>query len=102
MNIKTQTGLMKTIIIIIIAVIILGYFGFDLRTIIESESVQQNLIYAWSFVVNIWENYLQRPALYLWNDIFIDLIWESFVDNMERIKGGKPTDIELNAVESVE
>jgi len=102
MKINTQTGLMKTVIIVIIAVIILGYFGFDLRTIIESDSVQQNLIYVWNFVVNVWNNYLERPALYLWNDIFIDLIWESFVDNMERIKDGQPTDIELNAPEPAE
>ncbi len=99
---NTQGGFVKTIIIVVIAVIVLGYFGFDLRTIIESESVQKNLLYVWNFVVNVWENYLQRPALYLWNDIFIDLIWESFVDNMERIKDGEPTVLEQNAPEPVE
>ncbi|MFC1720875.1 hypothetical protein ACFL0K_01330 [Patescibacteria group bacterium] len=98
---NTQGGLIKTIIIIIIAVIILGYFGFDLRSIMESEPVQKNLSYVWNFIVNIWDNYLQRPALYLWNDIFIDLIWESFIDNMDRIKEGEPTDLELNAPEPV-
>ncbi len=86
MLMNTQTGFIKTILLIIIALIVLGYFGFDIRGIIESEQVQKNLFYVWSFVVSVWDNYLQKPIMYLWNDIFIELIWGTFVENLNQIK----------------
>jgi len=87
-------GFLKLILIIIIAIIILSYFGFDLRSIIEAERTQTNLDYVWGIVTNVWDTYLVEPVSYLWNDVFIDLIWESFIDNLERIKAGQPTTIE--------
>ena len=94
--INRQRGLIKLIIIIIIAIIVLSYFGFDLRSIVEAPQTQDNLGYVWGFVVSIWDNYLKGPILYFWNNIFIDLLWETFVSNFERIKAGEPTDFELN------
>ncbi|MBU4479853.1 hypothetical protein KKG48_00205 [Patescibacteria group bacterium] len=93
-NKNNQSGFIKWILIIIIAIIILSYFNFDLRAIVESPETQGNLGYAWGLVVIVWDDYLAGPILYLWNDIFIDLLWDSFVDNLERIKGGEPTTIE--------
>ena len=87
-------GLIKWIIIILIAVIVLSFFGFDLRTIIESDLTQNNLGYLWGIGVTVWNEYLSRPILYFWHNIFINLLWDSFVENMERIKAGKPTTIE--------
>ncbi len=87
-------GLIKWIVIILIAVIVLSYFGFDLRAIIESDATQSNLEYPWGIGVLIWNNYLSQPILYFWHNIFIDLLWNSFVDNMERIRDGEPTTIE--------
>lgn len=92
--INKQQGFIKLIIIIIIAIIILSYLGFDLRAIVESPESQGNLGYVWGLVVGVWDTYLVGPASYLWNDIFIDLLWDSFVDNLERVKGGDPTTIE--------
>jgi len=87
-------GLVKFIIIIIVAIIVLSYFGFNLRSVVESPTTQGNLSYVWGGVVYVWSGYLERPASYLWNDIFIDLLWNSFVYNLERIKGGGTTTIE--------
>jgi len=89
-----QSGFIKLIFIIIIAIIILSYFGFDLRTIVESPETQGNLGYVWEGVTYVWVNWLSLPANYLWNDVFINLLWDSFIDNMERIKGGQATTIE--------
>lgn len=87
-------GLIKWIVIIVIAVIVLSYFGFDLRSIVESDATQNNLGYVWGGVVTVWNEYLSQPILYFWNNIFIDLLWNSFVDNMGRIKEGRATTIE--------
>jgi len=90
-------GLIKLVILIVIVILALSYFGFDLKTFIESDQTQGNLKYVWGFVVNVWQNYLKGPLTYLWDEIFIKLIWESFTGNMEKIKSGEPTDLELNA-----
>jgi hypothetical protein len=70
MNRKTNGGFIKWVIIIVIALIILGYYGFDVREAIESPTTQSNLIYAKQVVSNIWHNYLRVPTLYIWSQIF--------------------------------
>jgi len=90
-------GLIKFIVLIIIAIVILSYFGFNLREIVESPESQGNLGYVWGLVVSVWDNYLARPLRYLWNDIFVDILWAGFISNMERLRDGQPTDIELAA-----
>lgn len=66
-----KKGLIKTIIVIVIALIVLGYFGFNVADIINGPTVQANLHAAWDFVSNIWTNYLAAPVTYiagiLWN-----------------------------------
>ncbi len=81
-------GLIKWIFLIIIAIIILSYLGFDLRSIVEADETQNNLNYVWGGVVMVWDNYLANPVLYFWQNIFLDLIWSAFVENMENINGG--------------
>ncbi len=92
-----QEGLIKIIIIIIIFLLVLSYLGINLRSIIESESFQNNWNYAREGVKYIWQSYLSNPAKYLWYNVFIDLIWESFIDNMERIKDGQELKVIENA-----
>ncbi|MBA4320420.1 MAG: hypothetical protein C0412_18640 [Flavobacterium sp.] len=58
-------GLIKTIIIIVIALIILGYFGFNIKDIINSSAVQANLHAAWDFILMVWNNYLAAPVIYV-------------------------------------
>ena len=65
---KTNTynrGLIKMIIVIIIAIIILSYYGFDLKNIITSDQVQKNLSYVWGFVVALWDLFIH----YVWTPI---------------------------------
>lgn len=90
---KEQSGFMKLIILIIIVVFILSYFGINLRSIVNNEDFQNNLNYVWGGVKYVWHTYLANPAKYLWYNIFIDLLWDSFVENMQRIKQGQ--DIEM-------
>ncbi|MCR4330751.1 MAG: hypothetical protein NUV49_02635 [Patescibacteria group bacterium] len=88
MQSRRQGGFVKLLVLFVILIIIISYFGIDLRAIVESPETQGNLGYVWSLAVTLWDNYLARPVLYFWNNIFIDLLWESFVNNMERIKNG--------------
>ena len=91
---KTKKGIVKTIILIVIALLILSYYGFDLRKTVESPTTQSNFSYATNFVVSIWHSYLEKPVMYLWNDIFLKLIWSSAVKNLENISNDKPMELQ--------
>jgi len=95
-NIPTNRGLVKIIILIVIALLILSYFGFNLRTLISSPTTQDNFGYVASSTTTVWDKYLKKPASYVWNDIFIDLIWEPAIDNLKRINNGEKDDILLS------
>ncbi len=85
----TNQGLIKFIILLIIAIIVLGFFGISLKAVFMKETVQENLWFVWNGARYVWDNYLAGPANYAWN-IFYNLLWRSFVENAERIRGGKP------------
>ena len=70
-------GFIKIIIILVLALIILGYFGFDIRDILEKPLVQKNLNYVWNFVIFVWDHYLKTPAVFIWDRVIIDLIWDN-------------------------
>ncbi len=92
-----QTGLIKIIVIIIILIGILSYFGISVRSIIENNLFQENIGYILNWIRYIWNTYLIGPAKYIWNDIFINLLWNSFIENMQRIKEGRNPEIMENA-----
>ncbi|MCX6719304.1 MAG: hypothetical protein NTZ38_02940 [Candidatus Taylorbacteria bacterium] len=61
----SSRGLVKFIILIIIALIILGYFGYNLRSIIDSPTVHDNLAYVWDLTVRFWNYCLKAPLEYI-------------------------------------
>jgi amino acid transporter len=73
-----QGGLIKMIIIIIIAILILSWFGVDIKKFFESEQVKNNLGYVWNYVSGIWHDYLAAPAQKVW-DVWIQYIWDPLI-----------------------
>ena len=63
---KKQGGFIKLLVLfVILIVIVISYLGIDLRAIVQSPETQGNLGYVWGLVVTVWDNYLERPVLYL-------------------------------------
>lgn len=89
-------GLVKLVILIVVAILVLSYLGFDLKTFIESDQTQGNLKYVWAFAVDVWQNYIKGPLTYLWDEVFIRYIWSAFTSNMDKLKSGEPTDLEVS------
>ena len=89
--------IIKLILIIIALVLVLSFFGVDIKSAAESPQTQKNIAYVVGIGKSVWDKYLSKPILYFWQNIFIDLLWESFVSNMKRIKQGEPTDLQLMA-----
>jgi hypothetical protein len=84
-----------------IVILVLSYFKVNIKSVVESDEAQENIGYVKDETKSFWDEYLKEPAEYLWNDIFIDIFWQSFISNMERIRDGKTTDYE-NAAPSVD
>lgn len=89
---RGERGLIRWILLIIIALVLASYFfDFSVKEAVEDEQTQSNFSYIQTNLTELWNEHLKSTADYLWNNVFIDLIWESFVDNMERLKDGENT-----------
>lgn len=86
MNKNSQKGIVTVIILVVVALIILGYFGFDLRRIVESPQVQENLTYAW--------NMIKLPFLWVWN--FLIGLWQAFEAHLTNLIGGESNILDPN------
>lgn len=93
---KTNRGLIKLLILILIALIVLGYYGISVRSAVQNPTTQDNISYVWNGVVYVWDTYLKGPATYLWN-IFVNDIWNPAITNLEAIKNGQPSTLDSNA-----
>lgn len=85
--------MIRLLVIIILLLVILGLLGVSVQhDVVENPGVQENTSYVGSGVVHFWNTYLANPASYLWDDIFVDILWAAFVENMERLRNGEAPD----------
>lgn len=98
-NFNRQKGvsLIGILVLAFILILVLSYFGISVKSVVESPTGQENISYVGGGTRNLWNDYLKAPASYLWNDILVNIFWKSFVNNMERIRDGQPTDYETSA-----
>ncbi len=68
-----QNGWIQIVVIIIVAVLILSYFGFNIEDAVESEAAQENFSYLGRLFVALWDNFLSIPVLWLYNNILIPI-----------------------------
>ena len=87
-------SLIGMLILGFIIILILSYYKISLKSVVESPVAQDNIQYVQGQGRDIWTDYLQKPADYLWNKVFKDILWASFINNMERIRDGKKTELE--------
>ena len=93
---KGGISIVGILILGFIVILVLSYFKISVKSVVESPTGQENISYVGGGTVNLWDTYLKEPASYLWNDIFVNIFWKSFVNNMERIRDGQPTDYQVN------
>lgn len=70
---NTNKGLLKMIFVILIILLILAYFGFNLRTIVASQTFQDNWNFLTGLAVNLWNNILKGPVTWLWDNLLAPL-----------------------------
>ena len=75
---QKDRGFIKLILLLIIFILLLSYFGFDLRGIAESPQAKSNFSYVWNFIAYVWNTFLLGPVTWLWN----------FLINLFKASGG--------------
>ena len=66
---RGNRGFVKTILLIVVGLIVLGFFGYNLKDIIDSPTVNENLTYVWKLVVTTWNTFVAEPFVWLWDKI---------------------------------
>jgi|SRR3989344_762845 len=89
--------MIRIFIFVVIVLLVLSYFGFNVRSLAESPTTRENFSFVTTFIVDIWNDYLKRPATFLWKDIFIKLIWNPAIENLQKINSGEGNEIPSNA-----
>ncbi len=84
---KGQGGFFQAIVLIIIALVVLGFFGLNIQTVFDSPTVKKNLGYAWGLVKTIWNNLLAKPARFIWDKVIIGLGLEGLKKLKDAIPG---------------
>jgi len=81
----------------VILMFVLSYFNISFKTAVEKPAVQDNAKYVEGTGRSLWNEYLKKPADYLWNEVWVKIFWASFITNMEDIRDHKPTDMQKMA-----
>lgn len=71
---KKDQGFIKWILLIIVALIVLGYYGFDVKKAIDAPTTQSNLNWFKETCIWIWNYILRIPATFLWENVLLPLI----------------------------
>jgi hypothetical protein len=67
MKINDQRGIIKTIVIVLIGIILLSYFGIDLQKATQTDLFRKNLSFTWDTVVMVWTDYIYGPVVGLFH-----------------------------------
>jgi len=89
--------MIKYIILGIILLLVVSYFGFSVQEVVEAPLTQNNFSYVWNGITYVWNQWLAAPILYFWHNIFVGLLWNSFIHNLGKINEGAPTELEAAA-----
>ena len=77
--------MIKWIIIFIILILVVSYFGVNIQSVVNSPAGQSNFSYVSNGAVYVWNNYLSAPFNYIWNTVGATL-WNAFTQGIQNIK----------------
>ena len=67
-------GLVRTAILIGIVLILLAYFGLNLRGIVASQTFQDNWQFVSGLAIDIWTKYLSVAIMFFWDRVISPLL----------------------------
>ncbi len=75
-------GFLKILIIIFIGLVILAYFGVDVRKHAEAPWVAATIGWIVDTTFYIWTNFLKAPTVYVWNEVVLGVIWPTISSHL--------------------
>jgi hypothetical protein len=81
----------------VLVILALSFYHISIQSVAESPEAQGNFNYVAHVAQSLWHDYFERSATFIWREIWVKIFWNSFVNNMERLRDGKPTDIQTNS-----
>ena len=93
-NKKGGISILGILFLTIILILVLSYFNISIKSVVNSPTGKDNIEYVGGGTKNLWDKYLKEPVNYFWNEIAIKIFWKAFINNMEHIRDGKPTDFQ--------
>lgn len=93
-------GIIRTVLFIVVVLLVISYFGLNLRSIVNSPAGQSNFSYVGEVLSNLWNNYLKVPVTYFWN-IFVTYIWTPLISNLMHASSGQPNTINASMIPTV-
>lgn len=75
MKTHNQKGFIQIIIILVIVLLVLSYYGFDLKKFIDNPNVQKTWGYIWTVITFVWEKisslvvWILNKSNISWSDI---------------------------------
>lgn len=85
-----QHGFVKLVVLLVIVLIILGYLGFNVESIVNTPAVKNNIKYVWGIAVSVWNTVLVKPVSFIWNKIIIGFFWNNIVGFVEKVQSPPP------------
>jgi hypothetical protein len=95
-NNKGVISIIGILLLGVIVILVLSYYNVSIKTVVESPTGRENIHYVGGAGISLWDTYLKQPLTYFWN-IWVELFWRPFVDNIRRIRDNLPTDFEIHA-----
>lgn len=77
MKSNPKGGFVRLIILIIILILVLSFFGINLKSVVESPQSKENFSYVWGSIKHIWVNILSSPVTYVWSKISDWGFWDN-------------------------
>lgn len=94
--------MIKWIVILLTGLVVLGFYGIDVRKAIDAPTTQSNLEYVKRATILFWNKYLERPASYVWNDGFMQFLWNPIKNSLiDRLNGRQLKEMDLKSLEKV-
>lgn len=86
--------MIKILLFIVLVLVALGLMGVSVEhDVVGNPGVQENVSYVSTGAVGFWNTYLAQPARWVWEELIVGILWETFARNMGRLRDGQtPTD----------
>lgn len=83
-----QQGLIRFLILLVIAVIVLSIVGVSLDEVFENKLVRSNFGFIFKWSRYIYDRFLEKPisiTIRLWKD----LVWDTFLQTIDNLRQGR-------------